>query len=632
MDSAISNTVRAGDIWLRDSSDGFRFETNTTSAWDNELKFAAAESVRTSIIVLASFNAAAAFATATGIFWKSWMTARRCDPKWNPRSSWLTVIGPAELFPFALSCGISIQGVIFAISQSRGLEALMILGCTKTSQIMLPAFFITPYMQVAFGLELSLRALKRRSFQPRWKWNTLICVAAVVVGLLVTFLVTFAVRPPNFCFACLVWFLQHYKLACFGILVAAVVILLVQAVIISVRLLKATNIGPTERTEASRMVYFLVVAVITNALLIPFFFSLSFGQADSDRTLQTSMVAAVVVNISGLLTCSLYLFLRSSRTSTIGCSDWDGMETRTLEKGFWDGGSSNFDFGLQIAQPLVPAQHRRSENSQTIVLETPDMGRGLETPVSGGNIHVPSLGIICPPTNFPQSPQPAQVSTKSTLKAFTKSWYNKIPGAGEPLMPKSNFLLPTTTYAPPPPVDDMETGSTDNLLAPPAMHDRGQLHRQRGSSVLSSATVQIGLRLSNVGDMPPVTSTFPEDLVKVHDLDCPNTPVGLNLRKPSPLGITVITLPDEEAIEEQRNKQLPPVPAGRARDEERDEERDEVLTLSPDVYSPPGQRMNHYRTGSRSSHRSKTPSVSSRAPHSRNGSRVGSEVIKEDWI
>lgn len=85
MDSAISNTVRAGDIWLRDSSDGFRFETNTTSAWDNELKFAAAESVRTSIIVLASFNAAAAFATATGIFWKSWMTARRCDPKWNPR-------------------------------------------------------------------------------------------------------------------------------------------------------------------------------------------------------------------------------------------------------------------------------------------------------------------------------------------------------------------------------------------------------------------------------------------------------------------------------------------------------------------------------------------------------------------
>ncbi|KAF7543908.1 hypothetical protein G7Z17_g10363 [Cylindrodendrum hubeiense] len=609
MDSANWNLERAEDIRLRDSSDGFRFETNTTSAWDNELKFAAAESVRTSIIVLASFNAFAAFVTAAGIFWKSWMTAKRCDPKWNPRTSWLRVIGPAELFPFALSCGIAVQGIVFTISQAKGLEALMILGCTKTSQLMLPAFFITPYMQMAFGSELSLRALKRRPFQPRWKWNTLICIAAVGVGLLVTFLVTFAVRPPNFCFACLLWFLQHYKLACFGILIAAVAILFIQVVIISVRLLKATNIGPAERTEASRMVYFLVVAVVTNALLIPFFFSLSFGQADSDRTLQTSMVAAVVVNLSGLLTGSLYLFLRSSRTSTIGCSDWDGMETRNYEKGFWDGGSSNFDFGLQIAQPLAapPSQHRRSDNGETIVLETPDMGRGFETPVSGGNIHVPSLGIICPPTNLPQSPEPAQVSTKSTLKAFTKSWYSKIPGAGEPLMPKSHFLLPTTTYAPPPPLDDMAMGSTDNLLAPPAMHDPMQMHHQRGSSMLSSATVQIGLRLSNVGDIPPPTSTFPEDLAKVHDLDCPDTPMalnplGLNSKKPSPLGITVITLPDEEAIEEQRNKQLPPVPARGTRDEE----RDEVMTLSPDVYSPPSRSISHYRTGSKSSHKSKT--------------------------
>ncbi|KAH7152400.1 hypothetical protein B0J13DRAFT_262602 [Dactylonectria estremocensis] len=627
MDSGNWDTERAADIWQRDSSDGFRFETNTTSAWDNELKFAAAESVRTSIIVLAGFNAAAAFVTATGILWKTWTTTKRNDPSWNPRTSWLKVIGPAELFPFVLSCGITVQGIVFTTSQYTGLQALMVLGCTKTSQLMLPAFFITPFLQVAFGMELTIRALKRRSFQPRWRWSTLICLVVVGILLLVTFVVTFVVRPPNFCFACLVWFLQHYKLACFAILIAAVVILLVQVAIISVRLLKVTNIGPAERTEASRMVYFLVVAVVTNALLIPFFFSVSFGQVDSDRTVKTSMVAAVVVNLSGLLTGSLYLFLRSSRTSTIGCSDWDGIENRTFEKGFWDGGSSNFDFGLQIAQPLAPPQNRRSDNGSTIILETPDMGRGLETPVSGGNIHVPSLGIICPPTNLPQEPEPAQVTTKLTLKAFTKSWYNKLPGAGDPLMPKSNFFLPTTTYAPPPPLEDVAMGSTDNLLAPPAIHEPGHLHHQRGSSMLSSATVQIGLRLSNVGDMPPPTSTFPEDLGKVHDLDCPDTAMPMSSLKSSPLGITVITLPDEEAIEEQRNKRLPPTPAGGSRDEE----RDEVMTLSPDVYSPPSQRMNHYRTGSRSSHRSKT-SASSRAPHSRTGSRAGPDVIKEDWI
>ncbi|KAK7413455.1 hypothetical protein QQX98_007680 [Neonectria punicea] len=626
MDRGNWNTPRAEDLWTRDGSDGFRFETNTTSAWDNELKFAAAESVRTSIIVLAAFNAVASFITAVGIFWKSWTTSKRSDPKWNPRSSWLKIIGPAEVFPFVLSCGITVQAIVFSISQSKGLEALMVLGCTKTSQLMLPAFFITPYLQVAFGLELSIRALKRRVFQSRGKWNVLICVVVVGLCLLVTYLVTFAVRPPNFCFACLVWFLQHYKLACFGILITAVVILIAEAVVISVKLMKATNLGPTERIEASRMVYFLVVAAVTNTLMIPFFFLLSFGKVDSEQTLQASMVAAVVVNLSGLLTGSLYLFLRSSKTSTIGPSEWDGTDTRTLEKGFYDGGSSNFDFGLQLAQPLSPpSQHQGSVNGETEIPDTPDM---LDTPRNGDH-HVPSLGIICPPTSFPKSPEPALMSTKS-LKAFTKSWYSKIPASGELLLPKSHFLLPTTTYAPPPPPEDMPRGSTDRLLAPPAFHNSAQLHHQRGSSMVSSATVQIGLRLSNVGDMPPPTCTFPEDPNKVHDLGCPDTPAALGLKKPSPLGITVITLPDEEAIkEEQRNKELPPVPASRPRDEEED---DEVLTLSPDVYSPPDNRLRHHRTGSKSSHVSRNASVSSRAPHSRAGSRAGPETIKEAWI
>lgn len=147
--------------------------------------------------------------------------------------------------------------------------------------------------------------------------------------------------------------------------------------------------------------------------------------------------------------------------------------------------------------------------------------------------------------------------------------------------------------------------------------------------MVSSATVQIGLRLSNVGDMPPPTSTFPEDLNKVHDLGCPDTPAALGPKKPSPLGITVITLPDEEAIqEEQRNKELPPVPASQTRGDD----DDEVLTLSPDVYSPPDNRLKHYRTGSKSSHVSRNASVSSRAPHSRTGSRAGPETIKEAWI
>lgn len=64
---------------------GFQFQANSTSAWDNQLKLAAAASVRTSIVVLASFNVLAAFTTAVSIFLASWKTAKRTDAAWTWR-------------------------------------------------------------------------------------------------------------------------------------------------------------------------------------------------------------------------------------------------------------------------------------------------------------------------------------------------------------------------------------------------------------------------------------------------------------------------------------------------------------------------------------------------------------------
>lgn len=54
------------------------------------------------------------------------------------RSSWLTLIGPKETFPYILSLGIAIQGIVFAAAQSLGLGAVLTLGCTQTSRMMLP--------------------------------------------------------------------------------------------------------------------------------------------------------------------------------------------------------------------------------------------------------------------------------------------------------------------------------------------------------------------------------------------------------------------------------------------------------------------------------------------------------------
>jgi hypothetical protein len=122
---------------------------------------------------------------------------------------------------------------------------------------------------VAFGLELAIRALRRRPFPTRGRWNTLITLGVVGLSLLVTFSITFALLPPNFCFACLVWYLRPYDLGCFAFLIVIVVILSIEVGIIFFKLRKATYLGPMERVEASRMVYFLVAAIVSNVSISP---------------------------------------------------------------------------------------------------------------------------------------------------------------------------------------------------------------------------------------------------------------------------------------------------------------------------------------------------------------------------
>lgn len=76
MEQILSNASVAG---------GFQFQTNSTYAVINHLKFQTAKSVRTSGIILASFNAAIALATALGIFWDSYKVAKRADPRFQFR-------------------------------------------------------------------------------------------------------------------------------------------------------------------------------------------------------------------------------------------------------------------------------------------------------------------------------------------------------------------------------------------------------------------------------------------------------------------------------------------------------------------------------------------------------------------
>lgn len=121
----------------------------------SSLVFENSKSIRTSTIILASFNGLAAFATAFSILYDCYCTSKRYGNTSNSKygfpgtpSSYLAYVyrrkiflwamHPAETFPLVLALGIVVQGIIFAAAQSFGLESLMIDRCSTIAQFVFP--------------------------------------------------------------------------------------------------------------------------------------------------------------------------------------------------------------------------------------------------------------------------------------------------------------------------------------------------------------------------------------------------------------------------------------------------------------------------------------------------------------
>lgn len=126
-----------------------------SQAISNGFKFAASKSIRTSTMILASFNALAAFATALGIIYGCYTYKRRAIRRSSDASVWqskmesrpaltpsrpsgLFFIHTVEVYPLVLSLGITIQSITFAAAQSIGLKALLSRGCTVVAIFLLP--------------------------------------------------------------------------------------------------------------------------------------------------------------------------------------------------------------------------------------------------------------------------------------------------------------------------------------------------------------------------------------------------------------------------------------------------------------------------------------------------------------
>lgn len=126
------------------------------------------------------------------------------------------------------------------------------------------AVFLAPYTHLVLGVEVAIRGLKKQPFAPRGKFNVSICLSLIGMLTLANFLVADFDQTPNFCFSSLFWFVRHYAVLCFGLLVAITTISLSAAVAIFVRLHRSLKVEVTARVAASRMVYYLALAGISN--------------------------------------------------------------------------------------------------------------------------------------------------------------------------------------------------------------------------------------------------------------------------------------------------------------------------------------------------------------------------------
>jgi len=315
------------------------------------------------------------------------------------------------------------------------------------------------------------------------------------------------------------------------------------------------------------------------------------------------MVASVVSNVSGLMTGGLYLFLRSNTLSTIGPKKklGDGERTRRKQqiRRFrpGDGGahmmhSANTDYDLRRMlsdASLISSSAYDKEEEATLV------GRG--SPVYGmpqsKRPNPLRSNATYPLEDLVKVPQPARTGSSGSSRG--KSPYSGVP------VPETKPLtvLPATIYTP------GQTAKTNRfdfstLKPPPSIRNLTVGRHRRDSSMASSATVQIGLRLSNVEDMPPLNPVLDK---KVYAIECPNlipkptdtakrpTPLTLAAPRPSISDSASEYSVDRDPGQEAKMKTLPPVPqpSEAKKTEKQQAEEDDGPRLSPTVYQPKPQ-------------------------------------------
>ncbi|KAI9709088.1 MAG: hypothetical protein M1820_003534 [Bogoriella megaspora] len=465
------------------------------------------QNVRTAHLVLSAFSIAASVIVILSIL-NDARKAAQYEVALRPRRfRFFNRVHSAEILPLVLSVVIIIQQIVFLVVQASGMNTILVGGCKKTSQVLWPAMFIAPYIVLAFGLETAIRSLMRTKFAPRGKWNLYLILGFTGILTIATWALSAVRSVHDRCFASLPWWVGDQTRPAIVLLSLLMGVFFGLAFMIWLSLSRTVKVEPQERISASRDFYYLILGAVLLSMVLPFYVQLDGRIMAGNFT--SSMVAGVVLTLNGMANGFLHLILRGNAARMAIMPIQTPWQQKRSFRLF---GPNDLDRVLNISSPLnlidqkqldiEGAFHEKDldyDASPRPAIERLNSNE-LDQAIAANNASASTWPLNRGMSSVPPTPPPKGFSHK---RNESKGNYSLFPTAA------SEALRPIST--------ESEVESKNELKPPRPFFGR---RHKRDSSAGSSATVQIGLRLS----LAPTAAAFPRIHSITQALRSPRSP------------------------------------------------------------------------------------------------------------
>ncbi|EEH16846.2 hypothetical protein PABG_06933 [Paracoccidioides brasiliensis Pb03] len=436
---------------------------------------------RFSVIITASFSVAASMLVILSIMYESWKSSREVyRPKMRRRFEMFHHILPAHSFPLILSFASICQSLVLLGVQSTALKDVFAKGCSASSQITWTVVWVIGYVVLVFTSETVIRIVRPSRFAAKGRWNSRICWVLVAVMLLLTWIPSSAnTKKRERCLATLLQLTAHWSDIGLGLTISLIVCYIVNGTTLSIRLWRTAQLDAHDRIAASSIVYYLAGTTIVFTLVLPFWVQDTFWRIANNSS---TLMGSVALNSFGIVYAFIYLLLRANGGNMMigpGTKAWMKHSLKRVD-------STELALEAQITTPIVTEDPKRPYFEKEVYFP-PDNDRLEET------------GPMKPQPTLNQVPAPRHRARHSRKP----SNYSLFP-ARDSSRQTRRFILNFNT-------------SREDILAPPRP---SYARHRRFSSDISAATVQIGLRLSNIAMPGPMqhqnssTMTLPFSLVQ----------------------------------------------------------------------------------------------------------------------